>query len=187
MTQVHSSRRFDRNQPPLLLALSGFADDADGNVFPSVKKMAEKTLASTRTVQRNLLQLLENEVLIEVQIVTLNFPAEYPIILAKLQESPSDEGRHSHTPEDEERHGDGQTVKRIHQRAGVNWRVFEREFEDWYQHYSSKVSRGAAEWAFAAARHSSVSLETPIKKGRSATQRRCAGRKAAASRIRRCG
>ena len=38
----------------LLMALADFADDAGGNMLPSVDKMAEKTRASRRTVQRNL-------------------------------------------------------------------------------------------------------------------------------------
>ena len=109
----------------LLLALADFADDAGGNVFPSVDKMAEKTRTSRRTVQRNLRQLVADGVLVGVRPATRNFPAEYLIALEALQPTPEDKGRQSDTPQDqrrrpvhsgasiatnEGRHGDAQNV-----------------------------------------------------------------------------
>ena len=67
MNEVWESRKFEGNQLLLLLALADFASDDGGNVFPSVEKMAEKTRASRRTVQRNLRKLEDEGVLIEVR------------------------------------------------------------------------------------------------------------------------
>ena len=79
MNEVWESRKFEGNQLLLLLALADFASDDGGNVFPSVEKMAEKTRASRRTVQRNLRKLEDEGVLIEVRPASQRFPAEYRI------------------------------------------------------------------------------------------------------------
>ena len=166
----------------LLLALADFADDAGGNVFPSVDKMAEKTRASRRTVQRNLRQLVADGVLVEVRPATRNFPAEYLIALEALQTTPEDKGRQSDTPQDqgrrpvhsgassatnEGRHGDAQNVNsdtsRESVKARARERAFEEQFEEWYQHYPRKVSRGAAEKALERVLADGVSLETLIE------------------------
>ena len=156
MNEVWESRKFEGNQLLLLLALADFASDDGGNVFPSVEKMAEKTRASRRTVQRNLRKLEDEGVLIEVRPASQRFPAEYRIVLEALRRPPEGEGRH----------GDTQTVKKNPSRESVNGRerekILKEEFDDWYQHYPKKVSRGAAEKALARARREGVSLETLI-------------------------
>ena len=156
MNEVWESRKFEGNQLLLLLALADFASDDGGNVFPSVEKMAEKTRASRRTVQRNLRKLEDEGVLIEVRPASQRFPAEYRIVLEALRRPPEGEGRH----------GDAPTVKKNPSRESVNGRerekILKEEFDDWYQHYPKKVSRGAAEKALARARREGVSLETLI-------------------------
>ena len=156
MNEVWESRKFEGNQLLLLLALADFASDDGGNVFPSVEKMAEKTRASRRAVQRNLRKLEDEGVLIEVRPASQRFPAEYRIVLEALRRPPEGEGRH----------GDALTVKRNPSRESVNGRerekILKEEFDDWYQHYPKKVSRGAAEKALARARREGVSLETLI-------------------------
>ena len=163
----------------LLLALADFADDAGGNVFPSVDKMAEKTRTSRRTVQRNLRQLVADGVLVEVRPATRNFPAEYLIALEALQPTPEDKGRQSDTPQDqgrrpvhsgassetnEGRHGDARTVNSdTSKEARAREREFEEQFEEWYQQYPRKVSRGPAEKALRKALGGGVSLETLIE------------------------
>ena len=74
MNEVWESRKFEGNQLLLLLALADFASDDGGNVFPSVEKMAEKTRASRRTVQRNLRKLEDEGVLIEVRPASQALP-----------------------------------------------------------------------------------------------------------------
>ena len=65
------------------------------------------------------------------------------------------------------RHGDAQTVKKNPLRESVNARerkkVLKEEFDNWYQHYPRKVSRGAAEKALARVRREGASLETLIE------------------------
>ena len=182
MNEVWESRKFEGNQLLLLLALADFASDDGGNVFPSVEKMAEKTRASRRTVQRNLRKLEDEGVLIEVRPASQRFPAEYRIVLEALRRPPEGEGRYGDAPEGRQgrhsdhpgassatilgRHGDAQTVKKNPSRESVNGRerekILKEEFDDWYQHYPKKVSRGAAEKALARARREGVSLETLI-------------------------
>ncbi len=60
---------------------------------------------------------------------------------------------------------DGTVPKEHHANARVLAREsdIQEEFDDWYQRYPRKVSRGAAERAFATARNSGVSLESLIK------------------------
>ena len=157
MTQVWGSGRFDGNQLLLLLALADFADDGGGNVFPSVQKMAEKTRAARRTVQRNLRELVKDGVLVEVRRATRNFPAEYRINLARLQAPPSDEGRHGDAQPVNSETLKGPANKRACARGAA--RTLEGEFEDWYQHDPKSVSRGPAEEAFEKVRAGGVSLE----------------------------
>ena len=192
MSQVWESKKYEGNQLLLLLALADFASDDGGDVFPSVEKMAAKTRASRRTVQRNLRQLEDEGVLIEVRPASQRFPAEYRIVLEALRTPPEDvgrqsdtpdEGRHGDAPEDPQgrhsdhsgassatflgRHGDAQTVKKNPLRESINARARERvlkeEFDNWYQHYPKKVSRGAAERAFGTALRGGASLETLIE------------------------
>ena len=176
MTRVWSSGRYEGNQLLLLLALADFADDGGGNVFPSVGKMAEKTRAARRTVQRNLRELVKDGVLLEVRPATRNFPAEYQIILARLDAQPVHEGRQNDTPAGGEgrhpdqsgassatregRHGDAQTVNSESSNESVSAqarareveRTLEAEFEEWYAHYPRKAERRRAEKAFKSAR-----------------------------------
>ena len=200
MTQVWGSGRFDGNQLLLLLALADFADDGGGNVFPSVQKMAEKTRAARRTVQRNLRELVKDGVLVKVRQATRNFPAEYRINLARLQAPPPDEGRQNDAPEGREgrhpdhsgassatnegRHGDAQYVNSETSKGPTSARAcareaartLEEEFEDWYEHYPKRVSRGPAEEAFEKARAGGASLEELIAGAkRYAAQAACRG------------
>ena len=100
MSQVWESRKCEGNQLLLLLALADFASDDGGDVFPSVAKMAEKTRASRRTVQRNLRKLEDEGVLIEVRPTSQRFPAEYRVVLEALRAPPEDVGRQSDTPDE---------------------------------------------------------------------------------------
>ena len=175
MMQVEQ-RKIRRELMLLLMALTDITDDDAGNVFPSVDKMAEKTRASRRMVQRNLHQLVADGVLVEVRPATRNFPAEYLIALEALQPTPEDKGRQSDTPQDqgrrpvhsgassetnEGRHGDARTVNSdTSKEARAREREFEEQFEEWYQQYPRKVSRGPAEKALRKALGSGVSLET---------------------------
>ena len=92
MSRIWESRKYEGNQLLLLLALADFASDDGGDVFPSVEKMAAKTRASRRTVQRNLRQLEDEGVLIEVRPASRRFPAEYRIVLEALQTPPTRPG-----------------------------------------------------------------------------------------------
>ena len=60
------------------------------------------------------------------------------------------------------RHHDAQYVNtRAHARVAA--RTLEEEFEDWYEHYPKRVSRGPAEEAFEKARAGGASLEDLIE------------------------
>ena len=162
MNEVWESRKFEGNQLLLLLALADFASDDGGNVFPSVEKMAEKTRASRRTVQRNLRKLEDEGMLIEVRPASQRFPAEYRIRPGSPTKTPQKARGVMVTPK---------PLRRIRQKnpstrasARARERVIREEFDNWYQHYPKKVSRGAAEGPFGKARvDGGVGLEILIE------------------------
>ena len=176
MTQVWDSGQYNGSKLLLLLALADFAHDDGANVYPSVDTLAQKTRCDRRTVQRNLRQLEGEGAILLVRPATRHGPAEYQLGAAFCRPSEG-QGRHpvplgAASDPNQGRRDAAQTVSKeppkesinARERAHERERVVREEFDNWYQHYPRKVSRGAAEDPFGKARvDGGVSLEILIE------------------------